>query len=324
MRPDTTPEPTVPQPLRYHGPDRLRASRRLYRRLNALVSPVAFSATLEDPRTVDTALAVAPGQHVVTLASGGDIPLALLGRAPGRVTAVDLSAAQLHLTELKRTAAMQLPYPGFRDLLGLAPDPDAALAAYHEVRPALPVGTRVFWDRNARMITAGLVWQGAVPRLATAGAPLWRPLAWRSPDRSALLTRRHAAGERAELLPCPPEELYPALSAHAHRIQLVHTDLRHHLRDQPDAGVDRFALSNIADWVTRPGWHALLTEVARTAAPGARVLAGSRHRRLDVPADLADRFKPDDRLRRSLLVGDRVRYFRSLLVLVVRTPGDPR
>ncbi|MFD8375533.1 DUF3419 family protein [Streptomyces sp. NPDC059688] len=302
--------------------DPIALSRRLYRRGNRLLGPIAFSATLEDPRTVLQALRVEPGQHVLCLASAGDIGIALLATNPRRVTAVDLSLPQLHLTELKRTAVAFLPHDGYLALLGASPGSrgrggSPATAAYQALRPELPDAVRQFWDGRLDMIDAGLLWQGAVSRLATLAGPLWLPFAGAAPQRTALLLRRVADGAHRPLC-CPAPVDYPGLATRADRLVLRHGDVRQRLRAEPAGGIDRFALSNVADWLTPAGWHALLAEVVRTAAPGARVLACSRRRRLEVPSGLRERLRPDRRLERTLLGADRIRYFRSLTVLTVQ------
>ena len=77
----------------------------------ALSGRLSYAQVWEDEAVLRAALQVRPGQHVLSIASGGDNAIAL-ALAGARVTTVDLSLPQLALTELK-LAAGQLPYEDF-------------------------------------------------------------------------------------------------------------------------------------------------------------------------------------------------------------------
>src|ERR1700754_750374 len=62
----------------------------------------------EDPVCDMDGLQVQPGDHIVTIASGGCNALSYLTADPGRVTAVDLNAAHVALNRLKHAAVEHL------------------------------------------------------------------------------------------------------------------------------------------------------------------------------------------------------------------------
>lgn len=76
---------------------------------------LVYTQIWEDPEVDLRALTIRPGNHVVTIASGGCNVLSYLTADPGRITAVDLNPAHLALTRLKLAAARHLP--GHADFL---------------------------------------------------------------------------------------------------------------------------------------------------------------------------------------------------------------
>jgi S-adenosylmethionine-diacylglycerol 3-amino-3-carboxypropyl transferase len=101
----------------------------------------------EDPLVDMEALRLGPGDHVVTIASGGCNVLSYLTADPAAITAVDLNGAHIALNRLKLGAFRHLPdYECFFSFFGRA-DARANVAAYRaHVRNRLDPASRAYWD----------------------------------------------------------------------------------------------------------------------------------------------------------------------------------
>lgn len=303
--------------------ERLHWSRRIYRRINQAVSPIAFSMTLDDHQVIERALDVRSGDVVVALSSAGDTPLNLLAHDPARIDAVDISWPQIHLLRLKQAAMPRLELPEFRTLLGLGP-PGDPVALYQVVRRDLDQQTRQFWDAHRELLARGVAWQGSVQRMSAVWGPLAR---WRDNARSGRL----GAGANPYLAPLllrqlPPDDLLPpyltacryrSIAAVLDRLHVSRADIRQHLAAAPGSSIDCFALSNVADWLTRADLALLCEQILRTARPGARVILCSHRRGFSVPGRFAASLHPHPEPPEAWLRLDRVRYFRSIHVLLV-------
>ncbi|MEV6303130.1 DUF3419 family protein [Actinoplanes sp. NPDC051861] len=299
-------------------------SRRVFTRMNMMLSPIAFSITLDDHRTVSQALRPLPGDRILCLASAGDTPLNLLMHDPSEVVAVDLARPQLHLTALKVAAVAALERADLEHFLGVrGPGRDPAgtrLAIYEVLRGDLTAAAREFWDGHPGMIRRGVLWQGAVQRMAPFGSPLvrlgrvlhgrpWSVAA--NPYLLPLLCRRMP---RTDLLPpYLAPRTNPAVRSRTGLIRLVHGEVRDVLRDDP--GFDCVALSNVADWLSPEQVDDLLTDVAVGTRGNARVLIWSRRRRMRPARPLPSAFTAHPALQRQLRRRDRIGYLRTVLVL---------
>lgn len=124
---------------------------------------VDFGISQEDPYSEQRLLEIKPGDRILTIASGGEVPLTLLSLIEGiRVTAVDLSPAQIRLCRLKIAAATELPFPDNGRFLGYATmDKTARLRCYDSVvRPILSESDRAFWDAHRKELAKGIVLSG--------------------------------------------------------------------------------------------------------------------------------------------------------------------
>ena len=112
--------------------------------------------------------------RVGLVAAAGDTALSLLAlEAVGAIEAVDESATQVQLVELKRGAIAKLPLVDQLALLGAAPStPETRLALYARLAPSLPEETRRYWDQASEAVAFGLARAGSEDRrwasLATA------------------------------------------------------------------------------------------------------------------------------------------------------------
>jgi len=108
---------------------------------------LVYAQIWEDPVVDMAALEIAPGQRVVTIASGGCNALSYLTADPAEVTAVDLNPAHVALGRLKIAAARHLPdYENLRQFFVEA-DSRANIAVYRELLQGnLDEHTRRYWE----------------------------------------------------------------------------------------------------------------------------------------------------------------------------------
>src|SRR5437868_11066612 len=102
---------------------------------------VRYSQVWEDHAVLEQALRVGPDDDVLSICSAGCNALALLLAEPRSVTALDVSAAQIAVLELKLAGIRHLAHADFLALIGVAANADDdgdALAHYRAVREALP------------------------------------------------------------------------------------------------------------------------------------------------------------------------------------------
>jgi len=130
--------------------------------LGALARRISYAQCWEDPGVLVPALEPGPEDHLLSIASAGDNSLALALAGAGRVTALDLSAPQLHLLALK-LAGGHLAYEEFLQLLGLLQG-GRRVFLYHRVREHLPEAARTWWDAHEELIRAGVLGCGKFER----------------------------------------------------------------------------------------------------------------------------------------------------------------
>ena len=132
-------------------------------RRNRVLSPAGLSERLfaqlftglvypqiwEDPEVDMAALAIRPGDRVVTIASGGCNALSYLVADPAAIEAVDLNPAHIAFNRLKLAALGRLPdHESFYRFFGRADAPEN-LAAYERfLKPHLDAGTRAYWEKR--------------------------------------------------------------------------------------------------------------------------------------------------------------------------------
>ena len=107
----------------------------------------------------------------------------------------------------------------------------------------------------------------------------------------------------------------------ADRLTLVDGSVTAFLRTRPDASLHGFALSNVAEWLDAGGVDALFREVARTAAPGARVVFRDFVGRTDVPTALRHVLCVDEQ--RSAHLTRRDRSLLQQRIVVCTRSGEP-
>ena len=112
-----------------------------------LFTRLVYAQIWEDPEVDMKALQIAPGHHVVTIASGGCNALSYLIADPARVEAVDLNPAHVAFNRLKLAAIEHLPdHDSFRRFYGGGND-RANIDAYERwLKPRLDSRTRGYWE----------------------------------------------------------------------------------------------------------------------------------------------------------------------------------
>lgn len=117
------------------------------RLFTTLFSGLVYPQIWEDPEVDLAALNLAPGEHIVAIASGGCNVLNYLSAAPVRITAVDLNPAHVALNRLKHTAIRHLPdYQAFHRFFAKPNRPENIDAYKQYIRPHLDLESRRYWD----------------------------------------------------------------------------------------------------------------------------------------------------------------------------------
>ena len=114
-----------------------------------LFTGLVYPQIWEDPEVDMAALAIRPGDRVVTIASGGCNTLSYLVADPAAIEAVDLNRAHIAFNRLKLAALCSLPdHESFYRFFGHA-DATENLAAYERfVRPHLDADSRAYWEKR--------------------------------------------------------------------------------------------------------------------------------------------------------------------------------
>lgn len=103
----------------------------------------------EDPEVDLAALRIAPGQRIVTIASGGCNALSYLIADPARIEAVDLNPAHVAFNRLKLTALVGLPdYEAFHRFYARAGERTNPDAYDRHIRPLLDPESRAYWEQR--------------------------------------------------------------------------------------------------------------------------------------------------------------------------------
>ena len=131
-----------------------------------------FGISQEDSLTECHVLDIQKDDHVLCIASGGEVPLTLLCLKPGvKITAVDISSTQLALCRLKLEAAIALPFPLNGAFLGYAYlDTKSRRDIYFDkIHPNLIKEDQDFWLKHVSAIENGVVnfgrFEGFIKRL---------------------------------------------------------------------------------------------------------------------------------------------------------------
>jgi S-adenosylmethionine-diacylglycerol 3-amino-3-carboxypropyl transferase len=119
---------------------------------------IRYANCWEDPRLLFEALQPA-GKRILSIASGGDNSLALVGEG-AEVVAADLSRAQLACVELKIAAIRELDDNDLLAFLGLRPSSERFAVFERKLRPRLSERADVFWNERPDAVAAGILHVG--------------------------------------------------------------------------------------------------------------------------------------------------------------------
>ncbi len=162
-----------------------------------------YASCWEDAAVVACGLQPLDGARCLSIASAGDNTLSLLARGAAHVLALDLSAPQLALVELKAAAFAQLESDEVAAFLGACAPPRASgpaagqrLRTYALLAPRLSPSARRFWDARLRDVAAGVVHAGRLERYFLVFRRLVLPLIHGREAVSALLREKDAIERR--------------------------------------------------------------------------------------------------------------------------------
>lgn len=119
------------------------------------LNEIRYAMVWEDHALLEGGLQIEPDDHLLAIMSAGNNVLSLLLREPARITAIDMSPAQVALFELKLAGIRHLSHDEFVTLLGFGPGEDRA-AIYDKLRPHLPDDVQTFWAEHQDRIAFGL------------------------------------------------------------------------------------------------------------------------------------------------------------------------
>lgn len=155
---------------------------------------IRYANCWEDPRLLFEALQPS-GKRILSIASGGDNSLALIGEG-AEVVAADLSRAQLACVELKIAAIRELDDAALFAFLGLRPSADRLAVYDNKLRPRLSENAAAFWTGRPGDVAAGLIHAGKFENYFRLFRTRVLPLIHGRRTVAALLEPRDAAGRR--------------------------------------------------------------------------------------------------------------------------------
>jgi S-adenosylmethionine-diacylglycerol 3-amino-3-carboxypropyl transferase len=125
---------------------------------------IIYSQCWEDPEIAADGLELGPADDLLTLASAGDNALALALARPRSILAIDFSAAQIALAELKIAALRALPWGDYAAFLGARPARDRLATYRTRIRPELGDDARAYFDASEAVLGGGVIHQGRFQR----------------------------------------------------------------------------------------------------------------------------------------------------------------
>jgi len=122
-----------------------------------------YSLVWEDSKRLRSSLKIVNDDSVLSIGSAGCNTFNLLLEAPKKITALDLSPAQIALINLKTAGYRFLTHPEFLALIGLY-EPNQALPMYEKLRKSLDSATTGYFDRRPHLFERGLVHSGRLEK----------------------------------------------------------------------------------------------------------------------------------------------------------------
>ncbi len=125
---------------------------------------IVYSQCWEDPEIAADGLELGPADDLLCLTSAGCNVMALSLRRPRSITAIDFSAAQNALLELKLAALRTLTWGDYVAFLGARPQRDRLAVYRNRVRAELADGARAYWDQGEAQLGPGVIHAGRFQR----------------------------------------------------------------------------------------------------------------------------------------------------------------
>lgn len=114
------------------------------------------------------------------------------------------------------------------------------------------------------------------------------------------------------------EESFPVIKSRLARIRIHTNDAKKWLATMPDRTFDGLALSNICELMSLSDTRRMFEEVLRTAKPGARVSFRNLILPREVPEDLRDSIRKDEKVSREIMAADRAFVYSKVAAYEVR------
>jgi len=115
-----------------------------------------------------------------------------------------------------------------------------------------------------------------------------------------------------------PRYLHPryfeTLKHHAGRVRIITEELEKFLRKTDSECVDKFALSNVFEWVDEPNFHQMLLYIWRVATPGAKLCYRNLLVRRECPDTLHAKLRSYHDLAQQLLWRDRSFVYNNFVI----------
>jgi len=121
---------------------------------------IRYANCWEDADTLLTGLNPVPNARILSVGSAGDNSFSLLTAKPDVLMAVDVSAVQLYLMELKKACFLTLDHSGFLSFLGFADSTSRDQVYTAHLKKHLSPDARRYWDANRSAINAGVIYSG--------------------------------------------------------------------------------------------------------------------------------------------------------------------
>ncbi|MFC1622670.1 DUF3419 family protein [Patescibacteria group bacterium] len=136
---------------------------------------ISYSQCWEDPDLVKNGLDLLPKDNLIIITSGGDnvLNLSLIGL--NEIIAIDSNPLQNYLLELKMVAIKKFDYEDCVSFLGYKKDKDR-WKKYLSFKKNLSPQAVIFWDKNKKLITQGVIHSGRLEKFIAVFDNLLLPL----------------------------------------------------------------------------------------------------------------------------------------------------
>jgi len=124
---------------------------------------IRYASLWEDADVLLEGLSLNPSSRVMSIASAGDNCFSMLSEGIEQCIAVDISAVQLYLVELKKVAIQQLDRITFMRFVGFQED-DHRLETYHNLKANLSSDALNYWNQQTDAIKEGVIHTGKFER----------------------------------------------------------------------------------------------------------------------------------------------------------------